>query len=127
AASALGAIGPDARQAVPALLDAYVTRMDYDAVDALGGIGPDAKAAVPVLLEGLKKVPPGPQARFILALKGIGPAAKEAVPTLLKIRAGQPAPGAASRLAAAMEANRRLAEEAIRAIDPQAAAKAGIR
>jgi HEAT repeat protein len=52
-AATLGRIGPDARAAVPALIEAAKGK-DRAAIEALGQIGPDAAAAVPVLTELLK-------------------------------------------------------------------------
>ncbi len=54
AAQALGTIGPDAKAAVPALIEALKdTSIRNDAVVALGNIGPDAKDAVPALREAI--------------------------------------------------------------------------
>jgi HEAT repeat protein len=56
AANALQRIGPDARAAVPALIEALQDGdLMFDAAMALGAIGPGAKAAVPALKELIKK------------------------------------------------------------------------
>src|SRR5262249_4934277 len=57
------------------------------AVEALGRIGPDARAAVPVLMEALAAPEPYLMFRYRVAkaLGGIGPAAKAAVPALTAI------------------------------------------
>lgn len=50
AARALGALGPDAREAVPDLMQAAQDAdLRSDAIEALGDIGPDATVAVPLL------------------------------------------------------------------------------
>jgi hypothetical protein len=56
AAQALGAIGSDAKDAVPALIKVVKRRLTgyKSAVDALGAIGPDAKQAVPTLIQALR-------------------------------------------------------------------------
>ena len=57
AAEALGGIGPEAKTAVPALIEALKNEHEYVRATvalALGGIGPEAKAAAPALKEALK-------------------------------------------------------------------------
>jgi HEAT repeat protein len=52
AAAALAAFGPDAKSAVPDLIDmvqASYSRAQITAAETLGAIGPDAKAAIPAL------------------------------------------------------------------------------
>jgi HEAT repeat protein len=54
AAKALGKIGPDAKEAVPALQNALKDSniiVRHEAVTALGNIGPDAKPAFPAIVE----------------------------------------------------------------------------
>jgi HEAT repeat protein len=55
AVQAIGAFGPQAKDAVPALIDALQDEAPYGAVDALGAIGPDAKDALPALRALLRK------------------------------------------------------------------------
>jgi hypothetical protein len=94
AASAVKAIGPPAREAVPALVDvAKAPNKDVLtpclAVDALGAIGPAAKDAVPALIDLLKhnsvKHPNG-RTHLVVALGKIGPDAAEATKTLHEVR-----------------------------------------
>ena len=71
AAEALGRIGPDAKQAVPALIAALSDDEQEDALhsaaaEALGLIGPAAKAAVPILKKRLEH--PDPYVRVCAAL-----------------------------------------------------------
>ena len=56
AAELLGKIGPEARQAVPALIEAVESRDSFlvgCAIEALGEIGPDARRAIPAIVEHL--------------------------------------------------------------------------
>jgi HEAT repeat protein len=92
AATALKHIGPDAKDAVPALLVALKEGKAkhgperLQMIDALGAIGPAAKDAVPQLIDVLKErdefnsIP----LHAAVALGQIGPAAKEAVPVLMQ-------------------------------------------
>ncbi len=79
AIDALGIIGPDAKDAVPALIEVlkdknrtYVSRRN--AASALGRIGPDAEASVPTLLEVSKDSSEAPNLREVAknALISIG-------------------------------------------------------
>jgi HEAT repeat protein len=89
---ALKRIGPDAKAAVPALIDVVKTDKApssptcTEACEALGRIGPAAKEAVPVLIEAAKLKAAGSSVRLqaTIALGRIGPAAKEAVPVLIE-------------------------------------------
>jgi HEAT repeat protein len=84
AAAALGSIGPAAKGAVPALLEAWKEGADSGAVtalQALGQIGPEAKSAVPDLIGVLTRHKCVVAAQ---ALGKMGPAAKLAVPALLE-------------------------------------------
>lgn len=103
AAEALANIGPDARAAVPSLIEALqsdvvATGKDEEnfnvltkapirliAAYALGRIGPDARAAVPALTTALS----GPDSRVRLAaaraLGRMGEAARPAVPNLVRL------------------------------------------
>jgi HEAT repeat protein len=85
AADALGSIGPNAAEAVPALAGALE---DPDAVvrssaaAALGSIGPNAAGAVPALADALKDRNEEVRQRAADALGSIGPNAAGAVPAL---------------------------------------------
>jgi len=90
AAEALGMFGPEARDAVPALvkmmLEARAVGEYEAAVDALGDIGPDAGDAVPALVDALDAdgtyLPVRSHAAE--ALGKIGPGAREAVAALVE-------------------------------------------
>ena len=87
AASALGAIGPEAKQAIPVLIgvlndqDAVVRQ---NAAWALGAIGPEAKQTIPALIEVLDDEYEYEKVRqsAALALGAIGPEAKQVIPVL---------------------------------------------
>jgi HEAT repeat protein len=74
-------LGPDAKEAVPALAQALSHQHEeirHEAAQALRAIGPDAKAAVPELMAALDDEQIVVQMPAVLALGSIGPAAKEA-------------------------------------------------
>src|SRR5262249_34652027 len=88
AATALFRLGPAAREAIPALIEAL--RHDKDpvgrrrAAEALGRIGPAAKEAVGALVEVLQKDPDDTLRYHVAtALGDIGPEARAAIPALL--------------------------------------------
>ena len=86
AAEALGRIGPEARAAVPELIEtAFDTRADvrWRAVWALGRMGPAAAAAVPLLRRTLQD--PDLRWRAAEALGGIGPGAVDSLPDLVAL------------------------------------------
>ena len=90
AALALGAMGPDAKDAVPALIDVLKTDSDHGvrlfAAASLGAIGPDARDSVPALIDALKADSDIVVRRTAAsALGAIGPDAKDAVPALLDV------------------------------------------
>jgi HEAT repeat protein len=109
AATALMRIGPDAKPAVPALIEvvkkykdpAHLARLN--AIAALGKIGPGAKEAVPTLAEVAKDKPPMSAARLaaVTALGQIGPEAKAAVPTLIDLLGEEESKAGPLRLEAA--------------------------
>ena len=85
AAEALGKIGPEAKAAVPGLIEALKDEaVRWKAGEALGKIGPGAKAAVPALIEALKDEKEYIRREVVEALGKIGPGAKAAVPALIK-------------------------------------------
>jgi RNA polymerase sigma factor (sigma-70 family) len=150
AAAALGDIGPGARAAVPTLLDLLNRGDNQDIQSAaygLKGIGRGAKEGVPALIEVLKGPDPQRRAAAAVALGGIGPDAREAVPSLISllknketsecwyaaIALGEVGPDAKAAVPALVEVlehpGRGAGElpqrvfEAIKKIDPEAAAK----
>jgi HEAT repeat protein len=78
----LGQLGPDAKEAVPALLGLLgETRAEYrikEVLETLGTIGPGAKELVPLLARAI------PYRVAVMCLGGIGPDAKGASPALKK-------------------------------------------
>ena len=80
-------LGPDAADAVPALLNAWGDTQANDGLKqeiqfALGAIGPASKPAIPKLIESLSSKSPEVRYSACYALGRIGPAAKAAVPKL---------------------------------------------
>jgi HEAT repeat protein len=93
ASDALAELGPRAKAAVPALIEALGNpseRIRWGAARALGRMGSDAWPAVPGLIKLLGEKPPvdsyffhaAPRDAAVEALGEIGPAAKDAVPAL---------------------------------------------
>jgi HEAT repeat protein len=89
AAEVLAAMGPRARDVVPALVEAARSQdelLAILAVQALGKIGPDAAAAVPALIDRLKEEGDSPvRHAAVVALADIGPGARGAVPQLVRL------------------------------------------
>lgn len=86
AASALSAIGPDAKPAVPYLIDAlgdHGPNLRYAAMDALQAIGPDARSAVPILIHTLSDPEEYARKDAAAALGGIASEPESAVPALI--------------------------------------------
>jgi HEAT repeat protein len=85
---ALGAMGPDARAAVPALAAVLAKDADaearHQAALALLKIGPAARAAVPELAQALDDEEPAVRMNVALLLNRLGPEARPAVPALIK-------------------------------------------
>ena len=90
---ALGKIGPGAKAAVPALINALRNdannSLRQDAARALGQIGPEASAAIPVLIRWLKDGDENDRRAALFALRDFGPEAKSAVPVLLDLLANE--------------------------------------
>jgi hypothetical protein len=87
AAIVLGHIGPEAKEAVPALIEALQDEewdVRHAALGALGEIGPEAKEAVPALIKALRDEHPYTRQDAALALGSIGAEAKEAIPALIE-------------------------------------------
>jgi HEAT repeat protein len=84
----LSTLGAEARQAVPALVDALkskVTLVRERAALALGRVGPDAREAVPALTQTLRDPEWTVRRQASLALGRIGPEARSAIPSLEKL------------------------------------------
>ena len=79
-ASVLGDLGPVAKEAVPALVEAASKTRDinWQAIPAIGKIGPEAKAAVPFLLQNSS-----PEA--LIAIAQIDPDNAEIIPILRRV------------------------------------------
>jgi hypothetical protein len=116
AIESLGFIGPSAREAIPALLG-WTTNADlgvrYRAILSLGRIHSEADRVVPVLIEGLRGQGPV-RWSAAWALGEFGGDAKMAVPALVELRNTSDS------------VLRGCVNNALKAIDPEAATKAGI-
>lgn len=86
AADRLAALGPSAKEAIPALERTLKTEQDFAiciaAASALAAIGPEA---VPALMDILSDAVYEKQAAILLSLGKLGPAAQEAVPVLINV------------------------------------------
>jgi HEAT repeat protein len=116
---ALGFIGPPAKEAVPSLLR-WATNADqqvrFGAIYALGEIHAQPDRVLPVLINALHDPASGVQHGAVWALQYFGPDAKVAVPALAEL------------LNAPYDYESRFAAtNALKAIDPEAAAKAGVK
>jgi HEAT repeat protein len=121
AALALGHIGPDARLAAPALFRAMKDTDEYvrgNAFYASGRILPNPDPTIRILAAGLDDPFPGPRLYAAMALGEYGTNATATVPALLRVLAtNNPADWQF----------RGVACSALKSIDPQAAAKAGVK
>jgi hypothetical protein len=114
--AALSNIGPAAQRALPCLLDAAVDSdfsIRFNALTALGEIHARPELVVPVLVAALRN---GDDSRVYAeaALGDFGEDAKTAVPSLLELLKNEQPP-------------RNFAAEALKRIDPEAAARAGVK
>lgn len=146
----LGGIGPAAGQAVPALLrEAAHTNASVrnNAIYALRKIHPEPKLVVPVLVSCLNDTNIVVRAQAVRALGAYGKDAQAAMPAILKLWSNEPpspayterVPAEGCTVAAAWITVTpaslgltapdmgRLAGEALQSIDPEAAAKAGVK
>ncbi|MGF1580940.1 MAG: HEAT repeat domain-containing protein [Gemmataceae bacterium] len=99
-------MGPDAKDALPALvkaLDDKELSVRGSVVKALGQIGAEAKDAVPALIKALKDKAKELREKAAYALGEIGPAAKDALPTLEALSENDPYPDVCRSAAAAIE------------------------
>jgi HEAT repeat protein len=89
AASAFSELGPEAEDAIPALIQIYNQKISWSsqaaAAFALGTIGPPAKKAVPDLLKGLRSAVGPARTQTILALGNICADTDTALPTLVAL------------------------------------------
>ena len=84
----LGVIGPEAKPAIPALIDVLQEEDKYfrsHGAVALGKIGREARAAVPALIKALKDREEDVRREAAAALGRIGPEAREAVADLVEL------------------------------------------
>jgi HEAT repeat protein len=110
-------LGPEARGAVPTLVKALKDPdrgVAYNAALALPYINPDSKEPIPLLIELLGEGFGG-RIDSAKALAQLGPHAKEAIPMLIAGLTDKYIPFRAA------------ASEALKRIDPEAAAKAGVK
>jgi hypothetical protein len=120
AAGALSGYGQEARLAAPALFRATQdteSGVRMSAFWALSDIRPDPRLSIPILVTGLDD--PFWPARAVVAraLQNYGPDAKAAVPALIKMVGAYHSAGI----------ERDPFSDALKAIDPEAAAKAGVK
>ena len=117
-AEALGWIGPAASEAIPDLVSA-ATNSDHTlrwvAVAALAHLHTETKLVLPVLVAALRDPDPVVRKHAVWTLEGLGAEAKLAVPTLTQ---------------SLVDSNSFMSTDvsnALKAIDPEAAAKAGVK
>jgi HEAT repeat protein len=124
AARTLGKIGPQAKSALPALKSVLKDTAAYDrcmAAIAIWRIDSQVTDSLPVLLDALNLVPEGSKWELVEGLREMGAEAKEAFPALLGQLALQGTPNAPSRFTLEKITN------ALIKIDPEAAARVGVR
>jgi HEAT repeat protein len=87
AARTLSLFGPEARSAIPALVEAMQAKdseVRWNAIRTLGKIGPEARTAVPALIKALKDEDALVREHAAESLGEIGPDAREAVGPLIE-------------------------------------------
>jgi len=115
---ALSTIGPAAKEAIPALLkrlDDPTTEYEYAVFSTLRGIGAKSDEVVPVLIRQLASTNVAKQGRALARLSQFGSDAKSAVPKVLGF------------LDSPQLSLRWEATNCLKTIDPEAAAKAGVK
>lgn len=115
----LGKFGPAARSAVPALIEFLALKDEQvigPAAEALIAVQADATVAIPALTQALIRPDGHGRPEVAEALGEYGPRAREAVPLLLKLLEDF-----------SSKEIRTAVPKALRAIDPAAASRAGIR
>jgi hypothetical protein len=148
-----GMLGADGKGAVPALIEIYKENVSENSqlatATVLGSIGPSARQAVPLLLQGMKTTNLQARATHIIALGQIHAEPALVVPVLVdclhsdadmedRVRAAEAlgkfeaeAKPAVPELVALLDGDdigvRAVMAAALKAIDPEAAAKAGVR
>lgn len=115
-AATLGGIGPAASNAVPSLLEVVTNRsaLPNNFLKALGEIHAQPEKVIPVLTTFLKSPDAGARLRAVISLRAYGAEARSAVPALLGVLKDND------------EHVRQHAAEALKAIDADVAAKAGL-
>jgi HEAT repeat protein len=122
AAESLGKIGPPAKEAVPSLLRWATDTNDWvrsRTIRALGNIGADSARVVPALTNALYDGDFNVQQSAVAALGEFGPSARIAVPALAEFLIPQEFDRYAD-----MSSD---VSNALKKIDPQAAARAGVK
>jgi HEAT repeats len=121
-AEVLGGFGPDARKAVPLLILGLGETNAFDgevggvaAADALGDVHSEPQLSVPALIKCLSSQNPSIRRQASTALAHFGADAKPAVPTLINL------------LNDSAQRVKDAARDALKAIDPEAAEKAGVK
>ena len=119
AIEALVLVGPPAQEAIP-LLSGWATNADGSvrsyAINALGRIRAEPERGLPVLINALNDPDLQIRTAALMSLQGIGPNAKPALPVLVEFL---------SNAQSGIEWT--CASNALKAIDPEAAAKAGVK
>jgi HEAT repeat protein len=119
AIQALVLVGPPSQEAIP-LLSGWATNADGSvrsyAINALGRIRAEPERGLPVLINALNDPDLQIRTAALMALQGLGPNAKPALPVLVEFL---------SNAQSGIEWT--YASNALKAIDPEAAAKAGVK